>query len=296
MNRKYTPVVGGWCAIPVIAAVLMLSACATTENMALKTAKQSYDTAVADPTITGNKVSSDYLAQADLNLYHARWLNYGLPDAERPAPHEVDDLANVAAGQVNLARLTVQQAQAQQKLAQIDASDLTALRAQEAQADNELAQLRADLAQKDNDRIAALDAKLNASLETARKLGADVARDGDKINVTLNNVTFDFDKATIKDQFVPVLTQIATGLSERYPSAVLKIFGYTDNVGTAKYNQELSNKRAMAVKELLSKLGMNANRITAQGLGETAPLASNDTPQGRERNRRVELHIEGKPE
>ena len=53
MNRKNTPAMGGWYAIPVITAVLLLSACASTENMALKSAKQSYATAKADPTVTG---------------------------------------------------------------------------------------------------------------------------------------------------------------------------------------------------------------------------------------------------
>jgi outer membrane protein OmpA-like peptidoglycan-associated protein len=296
MNKIDTQPVTRWHAIPVVAAALMLCACAGTENMALKSAKQSYAKTVADPTVTANPASADYLAQADLNLYHARWLSYGPPMSAQPGPHEVDDLANVASGQVALAQLTVQQAQAQQKLAQLNTSDLTTLRDQEAQADNELAQLRTELAQKNNNRLAALDAKLNASLEKARKMGADVKRDGDKIDVTLNNVTFDFDKANVKDEYVPVLKQIAEGLSERYPSAVLKIFGYTDSVGTPQYNQQLSDKRAAAVKELLGKLGVDENRITARGLGESAPIASNDTPQGRERNRRVELLIQGKPE
>jgi outer membrane protein OmpA-like peptidoglycan-associated protein len=296
MNKIDSLTVTGWHAITIVAAAIMLSACAGTENMALKNAKQSYVATAADPAVTGNQAAADYLAQADLNLYHARWLSYGLPDSEQPAPHEVDDLANVATSQVTLARLTAQHAQAQQKLAQLDTSDVATLRAQETRADNELTQLRAELDKKDNDRLAALDAKLNASLELVRKMGADVTRDGDTIHVTLRNVTFDFDKADIKDQYVSTLAQVAKGLNNRYPSAVLKIFGYTDNVGTEQYNQELSNKRAMAVKELLTKLGMDGKRMTARGLGETAPIASNDTPQGREQNRRVELIIQGKPE
>jgi len=302
MKRKNTMVMAAWYASSGITAALILTACAVTENVALKTANQSYATAAADPAVTGNPPSADYLAQADLNLHQASRLDYDMkwlsPLGRRIQldPRELDDLTTVAATQVTLARISAQQAQAKRKLAELDTANLTTLQAQETQADDEMARLRAELDRKGNDRIAALDAKLNASLDAARKRGAKITRDGDKIDITLNNVTFDFDKATIKDEFVPVLTQIANGLSNRYPNATLKIFGYTDNVGTEQYNQQLSDERAQAVKELLSQLGMDGKRITTRGMGATAPLASNDTPAGRERNRRVELVIQGRPE
>lgn len=71
--------------------------------------------------------------------------------------------------------------------------------------------------------------------------------------------------------------------------AVIK--GHTDNVGTSKYNAELSQKRAQSVVDYLVKNGIATSRLTAKGLGDTAPIASNDTEEGRQANRRTEFVI-----
>lgn len=68
--------------------------------------------------------------------------------------------------------------------------------------------------------------------------------------------------------------------------------GYTDSIGTAAYNQKLSERRANSVKAYLVKKGVAANRITAQGFGKTKPIADNKTRQGRAKNRRVEIKVD----
>lgn len=299
MNRKDILTAGGRCVLTVATAALLLSACASTKNAALKESQQSYAVAAANPMITENRASAEWLAQADKTLDQGKWVEYDLmlPSTDpRPDPREVDDLAHVADGQVAMAQLTAQQAQAQQKLAQLDSANLAALRTQETKADDTLARLRTDLNQKGNDRIAALDAKLDASLARVRAMGGQAKRSGDRIEMTLSNVTFDFDKASLKPEFKQNLEIMSTALTMRYPSARLTVEGHTDSIGTKQYNQQLSDERAKAVGAFLSTHGVDAKRIITRGLGGVAPVASNDTPEGREQNRRVDLVIQGKAE
>lgn len=109
-----------------------------------------------------------------------------------------------------------------------------------------------------------------------------------KKKIVLRGVHFDFDKATIRSDSVPVLREAAKTLKEN-PSVNVIIEGHTDSQGTEEYNERLSVRRANAVKDYLVKLGVAANRLTAQGKGESQPVASNDTEEGRAENRRVEL-------
>jgi outer membrane protein OmpA-like peptidoglycan-associated protein len=69
--------------------------------------------------------------------------------------------------------------------------------------------------------------------------------------------------------------------------------GHTDSIGTDDYNQQLSEHRAEAVRDYLVQQGISADTIVASGFGKTAPVASNDTPEGRQQNRRVELVLSG---
>jgi outer membrane protein OmpA-like peptidoglycan-associated protein len=84
-----------------------------------------------------------------------------------------------------------------------------------------------------------------------------------------------------------------SGIVLAYPSLHLQIEGHTDSVGTDEYNQELSEYRADAVRDYLVQQGIPATQIAARGLGKTQPIASNDTPEGRQQNRRVELVLSG---
>ena len=100
---------------------------------------------------------------------------------------------------------------------------------------------------------------------------------------------FDFDKAEVKPDFLPLLDHIAKIMGDN-PSMTLQLEGHTDSVGSADYNQGLSERRAKAIGNALINNNMiKAERIKAVGFGEDKPLMSNDTAEGRTKNRRVEL-------
>jgi outer membrane protein OmpA-like peptidoglycan-associated protein len=84
-----------------------------------------------------------------------------------------------------------------------------------------------------------------------------------------------------------------SGIVLAYPSLHLQVEGHTDSVGSDDYNQQLSEKRAGAVRDYLVQQGISADAIEAHGLGKTEPVASNETPEGRQQNRRVEMVISG---
>ncbi|HEX6224398.1 MAG TPA: OmpA family protein [Chryseolinea sp.] len=107
----------------------------------------------------------------------------------------------------------------------------------------------------------------------------------------LRNIYFDFDKATFKTESYTELNKLESMLSQNQ-NIVMEISGHTDAIGTKEYNQYLSLRRAQAVKEYLTKKGINTRRIKAKGYGKSKPLASNDDENGgRELNRRVEFKI-----
>jgi len=121
--------------------------------------------------------------------------------------------------------------------------------------------------------------------------GVDVVRKGD--NITLNmpgNVTFDFDSASVKPQFMPVLDNVAQTLTQ-YDKTVIEVAGHTDNVGSDSYNQALSQRRANSVASYLGSRGIMQQRMITVGAGESRPIASNDTEAGRSENRRVEITL-----
>jgi len=84
-----------------------------------------------------------------------------------------------------------------------------------------------------------------------------------------------------------------SGIVLAYPTLHLQVEGHTDSVGTDEYNQNLSEHRAQAVRDYLVQQGISANTIGSRGLGKTQPIATNDTPEGRQQNRRVELVLSG---
>jgi OOP family OmpA-OmpF porin len=101
-------------------------------------------------------------------------------------------------------------------------------------------------------------------------------------------VLFDFDSDDIKPEAYPLLNEVLTILKKN-PQLSVEIQGHTDNVGSAEYNQTLSEERAQAVMDYLVKNGIDPQRVSSTGYGLTRPVASNDTDEGRAKNRRVEL-------
>ncbi|MFC0821413.1 OmpA family protein, partial [Moraxella marmotae] len=109
-------------------------------------------------------------------------------------------------------------------------------------------------------------------------------------NVRLN-ILFDFDKSNIKAQYKGEVQKAADFLAQ-YPDAKAIIEGHTDSKGSDAYNQKLSERRANEVRNALIKNhGISPARLTAQGFGESRPVATNDTDAGRQENRRVMVVI-----
>ena len=121
--------------------------------------------------------------------------------------------------------------------------------------------------------------------------GATVERVGEGILVTFDSgLLFDFDSDRVRGSTRENLVDLANSL-ERYPKSNLLIVGHTDAIGSQSYNHDLAERRAEATAQYLGAEGVARSRIATRGLGETEPVASNETEAGRARNRRVEVAI-----
>jgi outer membrane protein OmpA-like peptidoglycan-associated protein len=161
-------------------------------------------------------------------------------------------------------------AEAQQQVALAEAE---AARKAAAQAEADKTQLRAQLL-----------AQLNSILQTR-----DSARG---LIVNMSDVLFDTGSYTLKPGAREKLAKIS-GIVLAHPGLNLQIEGHTDSVGSDEFNQALSEHRAAAVQDFLIEQGVPGSKVAARGFGKTQPVASNDTPEGRQRNRRVELVVNG---
>jgi outer membrane protein OmpA-like peptidoglycan-associated protein len=110
--------------------------------------------------------------------------------------------------------------------------------------------------------------------------------------VNMSDVLFDTGKYTLRPLAREKLAKVA-GIVSGHPGLRLEVEGHTDSVGGDDYNQQLSEQRGAAVRDYLMQQGMSVNSVTTKGFGKTQPVASNDTAQGRQENRRVEIVISG---
>ena len=127
-------------------------------------------------------------------------------------------------------------------------------------------------------------AQLNSILQTR-----DSARG---LIVNMSDVLFDTGKFTLKPGAREKLAKIS-GIVLAHPGLNLQIEGYTDSVGGDEMNQQLSERRADSVRDFLAEQGVPGSAMAAKGFGKTQPVASNDTAEGRQKNRRVELVVNG---
>ena len=183
---------------------------------------------------------------------------------------EAEQAAQEASRQKAEAEKASAAALAQQQAAQAETEKA---RQAAAQAEAEKAQLRAQLL-----------AQLNSILQTR-----DSARG---LIVNMADVLFDTGSHTLKPGAREKLAKIS-GILLAHPGLTLQIEGHTDSVGSDEFNQQLSERRADAVRDFLAEQGVPVSSITARGFGKTQPVATNDTPEGRQRNRRVELVVNG---
>ena len=188
-------------------------------------------------------------------------------EAARASAMAQQQAAMAAANQASRDKV---QAEAARAAAQADADK--ARKAAE-QAESEKADLRAKLL-----------AQLNTILQTR-----DSARG---LIVNMSDVLFDTGSYTLKPGAREKLAKIS-GIVLAHPGLTLQIEGHTDSVGSDEYNQQLSDRRAGSVQEFLVQQGVAAGTVTAVGFGKMEPVASNDTAEGRQLNRRVELVVNG---
>lgn len=114
---------------------------------------------------------------------------------------------------------------------------------------------------------------------------------GDYLIVNMpQDVLFSVDSASLRPDLIRDLQSVGANLN-RYPDSRIEVIGHTDNTGSAAYNQDLSQRRAVSVAEVLRSTGVPSNRVAAFGRGEDMPVASNATESGRAQNRRVEIII-----
>jgi outer membrane protein OmpA-like peptidoglycan-associated protein len=190
---------------------------------------------------------------------------------------EAEQATAAAIAQQQAAQAAAEQA-ARDKAAAVDQqraaeADADKARQAAARAEAEKADLRAQLLN-----------QLNSILQTR-----DSARG---LIVNMSDVLFDTGSYTLKAGAREKLAKIS-GILLAHPGLTLQIEGHTDSVGTDEYNQQLSERRADSVRDFLAEQGVGGSTITARGFGKTQPVATNDTADGRQRNRRVELVVNG---
>ena len=127
--------------------------------------------------------------------------------------------------------------------------------------------------------------------EQLRGSGVSVERDGDNINLIMpGNITFASGNAIIAQGFLSVLDSVVLVLTE-FNRTLVVVSGHTDNTGSDSLNQNLSEKRAQSVSDYFYNSGIIRDRLDVIGFGETQPIASNGTEQGKKKNRRVEIAL-----
>jgi outer membrane protein OmpA-like peptidoglycan-associated protein len=110
------------------------------------------------------------------------------------------------------------------------------------------------------------------------------------MNLGSDSLQFDFDKATLRPENREILSRIA-GILLTSQDYAIAVYGHTDDVGSAQYNQDLSERRAQTVRDYLIEAGIDPKIITTEGFGKSRPLVQSRTPQARAKNRRVEIGI-----
>jgi len=133
--------------------------------------------------------------------------------------------------------------------------------------------------------------KQATELRSSLSSGVGVTNYGDYLVVNMpQDLLFAVDSATLRPDLTRDIRTVASNLL-RYPNSRIEVVGHTDNTGSSAYNQDLSQRRAVSVAEVLRQGGVPNARISAYGRGEDAPIATNLSPQGQSQNRRVEIII-----
>jgi outer membrane protein OmpA-like peptidoglycan-associated protein len=299
--------------LTILVTALVAAGCASvsTPPPALVEARNTVNAASADPNVLANaplelKKANDALARADqalskgddVNVNHNAYLA-----TQRARTAMASGNAKASEDQIKTAQIERERARADARqreaarartsaaVAQADARDARA-DANNQRDQTAIAQQQAFIAQRAaadaNNQAAAADAR-NASL--AQQLAALEALNTDRgLVITLGDVLFEFNRAEVRPSARTRMTQLADFLKQ-YPDRRISIEGHTDNIGSAAYNGELSQRRAEAIKSQLVGLGIANERISTVGYGKDFPVAANDSDTNRAINRRVEVVV-----
>ena len=240
--------------IPALLALSVgLAACSHQPNPNLESARTNFSALQSDPQASKVAALETKDAQDWLNKADKAYM-------DREDDKKVDQLAYLTNQRVEVAKQTI------------------ALRTSEASLKNAAA-ARAQA------RLDARDAQIKKLQESLN------AKQTDRGTlVTFGDVLFDFNKAELKSSALPNITTLAAFLQEN-PDRKVIVEGYTDSVGSASYNQGLSERRAESVRRALLRAGVDPARVVAQGYGKEYPVADNASNSGRAQNRRVEVTI-----
>ena len=310
-------------------AVAVLSGCATSappQNPSLTAAHSSYDSARSNPQVTNLaalelKEAGDTLSKADdafskgqgtAAVDHLAYIaNQQVGIAQETAKRKTAELAVANAGakrtEVRLEARTAEADAAKQKAdmakqeADVAKQEADAAKRQVTIAKEKAELQAADLAAADAE-LAAVDAELAAADAQAQRDQALIEQQEQQLKelnaqkterglvITLGDVLFNTNKAQLKSGGMHNVQKLAAFLNQ-YPQHKVLVEGHTDSTGSDSYNQELSDRRANAVRMALINMGISSDRVTTHGYGEAFPVGGNDTAAGRQSNRRVEIII-----
>lgn len=278
--------------------VLALAACSTTPTTtpALESARAAYAAANSDPDVARLaplefKQASDALEAANRSA------------AKKDALEDIDKLAYIAKQKADTAHEIARGKKAEEQAAAAARQrDQVRLQARTAEAENaraQAAQAQSE-AQQARDQAASAQAQAAASEAAAREARERLAqyeavlvelhavRTARGMVVTINDVLFDTDQATLRPDGMANVQKLAKVLAFQ-PRRTVLVEGFTDSTGSAAHNQQLSERRAQSVRDALVGMGVDAGRVQMRGYGERFPVAGNKTAADRQLNRRVEI-------
>jgi outer membrane protein OmpA-like peptidoglycan-associated protein len=275
----------------VFASVVMLAACATTP-----TTTPTLDQARADFVAASNNSQVTQYAPLQFKEATEALDKANAAAAKKDSLDKIDQLAYVAKQKIataqevaraKAAEADITHAKQERTEVQLQARTAEAERAKmdaaAAQRDAAAAQQQAQMAQAQAAAMAERTARLEAILVELHAVKTERG-----YVVTIGDVLFDLDKASLKPEGISTLRKLADVMQQN-PDRTVLVEGFADSTGKASHNQELSERRANTVAMALSSMGVSRDRVTMRAYGEAFPVAPNDTAANRQRNRRVEI-------
>jgi len=261
-----------------------VAGCATTApSQQLTEARSAYQHAAGGPAATEVPAK---VHDAGIALHHAEEAHKRDPRGQRE-----QDLAYIAERKAMLAQQAAEERIARRKTEKGESQVTDVLRDQRDSARQEADQMSSSLSAAQQAHAEA-EAKAAAALESLEKIAA-IKADEQRMVITLSgSVLFETDKAVLLPIARTHLDTVAEALRAQDEEKKITIMGFTDSRGSDSYNEQLSQDRAKSVMDYLATRGIGSERMEALGKGESEPVASNDSPEGRANNRRVEIVVE----